>query len=218
MPTDDGIWPEAGMGSGADVMLSALPDTFRYSEAIKLIGERALRSLVSTGRVHRVARGVYRKDDVLGDDDLVEIALRVPRATLCLQTALVRHDLIDDIPGIIDAAIPRGEWTPTTRAPVRWRHFDAATFDIERQQLSIPGGTIAIYSPERSIVDAFRLRHLVGYETATDALKTWLRRGGQPSTLLRVAKSFPRVFTPHSHDTGGSPMTPVTRGTPSGDA
>jgi predicted transcriptional regulator of viral defense system len=41
------------------------------------------------------------------DDDLVEIAERVSRATLCLETALALHGLIDAIPAAIDIAVPR---------------------------------------------------------------------------------------------------------------
>jgi hypothetical protein len=55
---------------------------------------------------------------------------------------------------------------------------------------------IGIYTAERSIIDAFRLRHLDGADLANEALKRWLRRGGQPSDLLRIAKAFPRALTP----------------------
>jgi hypothetical protein len=40
------------------------------------------------------------------------------------------------------------------------------------------------------------LRHLDGTDLANEALKRWLRRGGQPSQLLRAAKPFARVLTP----------------------
>jgi hypothetical protein len=53
--------------------------------------------------------------------------------------------------------------------------------------------SIGIYSAERSIIDAFRLRHLVGEDLANDALKRWLRQGGQPSEVLRLSRSFPRA-------------------------
>lgn len=43
---------------------------------------------------------------------------------------------------------------------------------------------IGIYSPERAIVDCFRLRSSVGYEIARDATKVWLRRGGKPAGLM----------------------------------
>jgi predicted transcriptional regulator of viral defense system len=180
-----------------ELLLDELPETFHYTEAIKRISERQLRNLIAHGQVTALSRGLYRKNDWLGDDDLIEIASRSPRATLCLRSALARHDLIDDIPAEIDIAIPRGAWTPETIAPVRWRSFDPATFTIGRNSLDIGAGrTIGIYSAERSIIDAFRLRHLDGPDLANEALKRWLRGGGQPAELLRLAKTFPRTLTP----------------------
>lgn len=80
------------------------------------------------------------------------------------------------------------------RAPVRWRHFDAETFDIGRGRFDIGAGrSIGIYSAERSIIDALRMRHLEGADLADEALKRWLRTGGQPSELLGLARSFPRI-------------------------
>lgn len=177
-------------------LLGELPDTFRYSEALERISERQLRRLLAEGRLTALSRGLYRKSDWLGDDDLIEIAAKSPNATICLRSALARHDLIDDIPSEIDIAIPRGSWTPETTAPVRWRHFDRESFEIGRESLDIGGDrSIGIYSAERSIVDAFRLRHLDGADLANEALRRWLRRGGQPSELLRMARSFPRTLT-----------------------
>jgi predicted transcriptional regulator of viral defense system len=177
-------------------LLVSLPDTFRYSEALEHISERQLRRLIDGGSIIPLSRGLYRKSDWLGDEDLIEIAAKAHHATLCLRSALARHELIDDIPGEIDIAIPRGSWTPETRAPVRWRHFDPDTFEIGRDQLDIGGGrSIGIYSAERSIIDTFRMRHLAGADLANEALKRWLRRGGQPSELLQMARSFPRALT-----------------------
>jgi hypothetical protein len=74
----------------------------------------------------------------------VEIAERVPRATLFLETALARHGLIDAIPSAIDIAVPRGSTRPAPRAPCRPHQFDARTFDPGRQLLeSAPGGLCA---------------------------------------------------------------------------
>lgn len=177
-----------------DEMPAALPDIFRFSEALEHVSERQLRRLVADQRIEPVARGLYRKSGWLGDEDLFEVSARAPMATISLRSALARHDLIDDIPAELDIAIPRGSWTPTTSAPVRWRHFDVGTFAVGREQLPIGAGwSIGIYSAKRSIVDAFRLRHIEGSDLANEALKSWLRRGGQPSELLEVAKVFPRA-------------------------
>lgn len=177
-----------------DELLASLPDIFRYSEALEHINDRQLRRLIAAGAIIPLSRGLYRKSDWLGDEDLIEIAAKAPHATICLRSALARHDLIDDIPGEIDIAIPRGSWTPETTAPVRWRRFDPGTFEIGRDQLDIGSGrTIGLYSAQRSIIDAFRMRHLDGSDLANEALKRWLRRGGQPSDLLGMARSFPRA-------------------------
>jgi hypothetical protein len=67
-----------------------------------------------------------------------------------------------------------------------------------RQTPTIPGSdqTIGIYSPERSIADAFRLRGGVGYELARDALREWLRRGGKPARLIEITSRLPRAKSP----------------------
>ena len=184
------------MAPTSDQLLSSLPETFRYSEALGHISGRQLRRLIDDGSITALSRGLYRKSDWLGDEDLIEIAAKAPSATLCLRSALSRHELIDDIPAEIDIAIPRGSWSPETTAPVRWRHFDTDTFGIGRDSLDIDGGrSIGLYSAERSIIDAFRMRHLEGADLANESLKRWLRRGGQPSELLRMARSFPRTLS-----------------------
>ena len=184
------------MPATTEELLAALPDTFRYSDALESVSERQFRRLIAEGHITALARGLYSKREDLGDEDLIEIAAKSPHATLCMRSALARYGLIDDIPAEIDIAIPRGSWTPQITAPVRWRRFDPDTFEIGRDSLDIGGGrTIGIYSAERSIIDAFRLRHIDGADLANEALKRWLRGGGQPSRLLRMAQSFPRMLT-----------------------
>jgi len=90
---------------------------------------------------------------------------------------------------------------PVTDTAIAWHRFDRSTFDVGRGTVSV-GGTdteIGLYSPERCIADAFRLRGLIGYETARDALKEWLRRGGRPASLIEVAALLPRTRTPILH-------------------
>jgi hypothetical protein len=78
---------------------------------------------------------------------------------------------------------------------VKWHVFDPNTFQLGREAVKLDADTsIGIYSAERSIVDAFRLRGVVGPELGREALRAWLRRrGAQPSVLLNMAKSFPNA-------------------------
>ncbi|HET6338302.1 MAG TPA: hypothetical protein VFG30_34000 [Polyangiales bacterium] len=95
-------------------------------------------------------------------------------------------------------ALPRGTRIPATRARARWHSFDPQTFELGRESLKLDSKTtIGLYSAERSIVDAFRLRGREGHEMANEALRRWLRRpGAQPSTLLALAAKFRRALTP----------------------
>jgi hypothetical protein len=108
------------------------------------------------------------------------------------------HDLIDAIPAVLDVAIPRGARIPATESAIAWHSFDRATFELGREEIPIPGSglTIGLYSPERSIADAFRLRGELGYELARDALKEWLLRGGKPARLIDIASRLPRAKAP----------------------
>ncbi len=151
-------------------------------------------SMRDDGRIIKIARGLYRKSTWNGDENLAEISSTSSQATIALRAALARHDLIDDIPDALDTAIPRGTWAPRLSTPIRWHRFDRATFAIGRDTLTIDAGRqIGMNSAPRSIIDAYRLHHLEGIDLAHDALKRWLRQGGQPSELLRMARAFPRA-------------------------
>jgi predicted transcriptional regulator of viral defense system len=171
-----------------------LPETFTAAEAERLdLSRRQLARLQATGTVERIGRGLYRRADAeLVDLDLLEIAIKAHRPTLCLVSALARHELTDIIPAEHDVAVPRGAWLPAVAAPVRWHKFDIGTFDIGRTEIPIDGThLLGLYDPPRSIVDAFRMRHAIGPEIATEAVRRWLRRGGQPAKLIRMASAFP---------------------------
>ncbi|MGN7860052.1 type IV toxin-antitoxin system AbiEi family antitoxin domain-containing protein [Microbacterium sp. 22303] len=151
------------------------------------------------GKYERIARGIYLPADASATDwDWLEASTRRADATICLTSALAHHDLTDTIPDALDVAIPRGARIPATTSAIAWHSFDRATFDIGRDTIAIPGGdhTIGLYSPERSIADAFRLRGELGYELARDALKEWLRRGGKPTRLIEIATQLPRTKSP----------------------
>lgn len=154
------------------------------------------------GQWNRIARGIYLPADGSATDwDQIEAATRRADATICLTSALAYHDLTDAIPAALDVAIPRGSRTPASTGAIAWHHFDRATFAIGREEIAIPGSaqTIGIYSPERSIADAFRLRGHIGYEITRDALREWLRRGGKPTRLIAIATRLPRAKSPVLH-------------------
>jgi hypothetical protein len=178
--------------------VAALPPIFSYSQARQAgLSQRRIYWLRDHDLIEPLAHGTYRRCDLViaEDPDLIEVAARAPRATLCLTSALARHDLTDAIPSKIDIALPRGTRRPPTAAPVRWHLFAVDTFEIGRESLALSGAEqIGLYGPERSIIDAFRLRHTEGSELAHHALRRWLRRrNSSPADLMRMAQHFPKA-------------------------
>jgi predicted transcriptional regulator of viral defense system len=180
--------------AAATINRKGLPTVFTYSgaRAAGLSAER-LYTYRDQGIVEQIGRGLYRWADAPEiDQNLLELAYRLPLGTLCLLTALARHGLTDRISDRIDVAVPRGSRIPVLYSPVDVHVFAEATFKLGREEIKVGDGlTIGWYSAERSIVDAIRLRHREGSDLAWEALRRWLRRrGSKPAALIEMAKSL----------------------------
>jgi len=171
-----------------------LPPAFTYTQARAAgISAERLYAYRTKGLIEQIARGLYRWADAPEiDQDLLEIVHRAPRGTLCLVTALARHELTDIIPARIDIALPRGSRIPALRKTIDVHIFARETFDLGREHLSVGDKrSVGIYSPERTLVDVIRLRHREGSDVAWEALRRWLaRKGAKPAALLAMAKHF----------------------------
>jgi predicted transcriptional regulator of viral defense system len=171
-----------------------LPPVFTYTAARAAgISAERLYAYRDQGLVEQIGRGLYRWADAPGiDQDLLEIAYRVPRGTLCLLTALARHNLTDTIPDRIDVALPRGMRIAALRPAINVHVFAKKSFDLGREEVDVGEGfKVGLYSAERSLVDVVRLRHREGAEVAWEALRRWLRRrGAKPAALIEMAKHF----------------------------
>lgn len=179
-----------------ETLAHRLPVTFTYQHARELgVSKRQLYRWRDEGFIEAIGRGLFHRADAPPADlDLIEVAYRAPEATLCLTSALVRHNLSDAIPVSHDIAVPRGHWTPVVSAPVTWHRFDPTTYGVGKEYIRLDKDTaLGIYGAERSIVDSFRLASRYGSDVAHDALRQWLRGGGKPVELLEVARYFPRA-------------------------
>ncbi len=170
---------------------------FKWREALEAgITDRRLKRLTDDGMIEKIEHGLYKRTDLpAGDLAPIEIALLDRDATLCLASALSHADLIDEIPSSIDIALKRGTRKPKTSFPITWHWFSPRTFSIGRipkdPELGLP---IASYSPERSICDAYRMRHTQGAQLGREALRNWIRQpGSHPAALLEIASHFPKA-------------------------
>jgi predicted transcriptional regulator of viral defense system len=154
---------------------------------------RDLYALRDDGDLVEISRGVFRLEEAEPTPylDLIAVYRRCPHGTVCLNSALSFWDLTDEIPSEVHLAVPRGSWSPIiSYPPTRIHVFSAQTFDLGRELVDLGSGDeAAIYSSERSVVDAMRLRGLVGADVAYEALRRYLSRPGASSgKLLRLAR------------------------------
>jgi predicted transcriptional regulator of viral defense system len=145
------------------------------------------------GALIELSRGVYRVADApaIAHLDLVAVCRRTPGGMICLNSAASYWDLTDELPGSVHIAVARGKHRPRIAyPPTRVHVFAADTFALGRVHQPVePGGSIAISSKERTVVDLLRLRARVGRDVALSALRTYLRgRDAEPAELLTLAR------------------------------
>jgi predicted transcriptional regulator of viral defense system len=164
---------------------------FRVSEAVAAgVSSTTLHRLRQKGELATVGRGVVQLPDAgMGMlSGLAVVSARVPRGTICLNSALAFWDLTDEIPEQVHIAVPRGAHRPSIdQPPARVHVFDAGSFEVDRR----PAQTDAdepfwIYSPERSVVDAIRMGRWVGHDIALHALRRYMAQ--QEASAARLAE------------------------------
>lgn len=152
---------------------------------------RTLYALRDAGYLEQVGRGLYRlaSTPVPPHLDLLVVAARAPRAVVCLISALAFHELTDEIPHEVSIAVRRGTRTPKIDSPpVRVFHFSDAAYRLGVEHHKVDGVDLKVYSPAKSIVDAFRFRNRIGEDVAIKSLATGLRaRRVRPGPLLELA-------------------------------
>ncbi|GAA4614382.1 type IV toxin-antitoxin system AbiEi family antitoxin domain-containing protein [Actinoallomurus liliacearum] len=185
----------ADTSSASLARLERLPATFLARMAREIgMAPHDLYRLRDEGAIQELSRGVFRKAAAPeGQVDLLAVALRAPLAVVCLDSALALHGLVDEIPAKLHIAVPRGTTPPRVDyPPVQVHRFHADTFEIGVEMYeAAPSEWVRIYSAARSVVDAMRLRHLVGDVFALRALRTSLENGAaRPGELVDLARTL----------------------------
>jgi len=145
--------------------------------------------------VIELSRGLYRLVSAGPPSmpDLLAVSARAPRGMICLVSALGYWSLTDEMPGVVDLAIPRGTYQPIiTYPPTKVHRFQADTFDLGRLRAPIGAEEhIWVSDRERTIVDCFRARTGVGTSISYNALRAYVGSpGAKPGRLLDFAREL----------------------------
>lgn len=166
----------------------------RTSEAMRLgIHPRTLYQLRALGDIEQVGRGLYRLSEAppLTNPDLVTIALRIPRAVICLISALAHHRLTRQVAHAVDLALPSHAQVPKIdHIPLRVFWFSEPAFSAGIEVVTLDAVPVRMYSPEKTIADCFKYRNKIGLDVALEALRTYREQTRKPNVraLLQCAQ------------------------------
>jgi predicted transcriptional regulator of viral defense system len=170
-----------------------LAPVFRSKDAVAAgVSWRDLYALRDQGAILELSRGLYQRADAAGIShlDFVAVCGRAPHGMICLNSALAYWDLSDEIPAEVDLAVPSGSHRPVIDyPPTRVHTFRAGTFAIGRLEIAEEAGErFWVSDRERTVADAFRLRHLTGEDLAFAALRRYLESRPRLARLAEVAR------------------------------
>jgi predicted transcriptional regulator of viral defense system len=145
------------------------------------------------GEVVRLARGLYQLPDADLDphQSLAEAARLVPKAVICLASALAFHGLTDQMPPKVWIAIGRKDWRPRiTDPPLRVARFSDEQLRRGVERKKIAGTAVPVFGVAKTVADLFRYRRTVGELLALEGLRQALRqRKATPAQLAREAQA-----------------------------
>lgn len=169
----------------------------RASTAIELgVPQHVIYKMVETGELLREAQGIYRlkESEPIGNPDLVQISLRVPRAVICLISALYFHELTTQIPHQVHIALPRDVKTPRIEyPPIKAFHISKLSYKAGIEEHTLDGVPVKIYSKEKTIADCFKFREKIGINIALEALKDYLKSSRPDIQLVMKYAKVNRV-------------------------
>ena len=177
----------------------------RTSAALRLgIHPRTLYTLRDTGDIERIGRGLYRLSTAppLSSPDLVPIAIRIPRAVVCLISALAHHGLTTQVPHSIDVALPSHAQIPKIDAvPLRVFWYPEPSFSAGVEVVTVDKVPVRIYSSEKTIADCFKYRNKIGLDLAIEALRAYRELTRKPDfkalTKFAQINRVQRVMRPY---------------------
>ncbi len=161
---------------------------FKTSQAIKAgIHPRDLYEMRDAHLIQPLSRGLYRLASLplLGNPDLVTVAVKVPAGVVCLISALSFHKITTQIPREVSIAMPHHSERPRLSFPpiqVYWFSDRAIGEGVGTHTLD--GVPVRIFGPEKTLADCVKYRNKIGMDVVLEAIKMYRQRGRMKLDLL----------------------------------
>ena len=151
-----------------------------------------LTQLAKRGELRKVGRGLYasplRKESE--ESGLAEVAIKHPRAVVCLLSALAVHGLTTQTPHEVWVAVGSKDRPPKMDyPPLRIVRFGGETLTEGSEVKLIEEIPVQITNLPKTIADCFKFRNKIGLDIALEALKeAWREKRVSIDDLWRYAR------------------------------
>jgi predicted transcriptional regulator of viral defense system len=155
-----------------------------------------LARLVKSGQLQKLARGIYAAETLRTSEyiSLLEVSQKVPKAVICLLSALKFYEIGTQVPHEVWIAIDIKAWTPRIDyLAVRIVRFSGKALNFGIEKKLINGLEIRIYSPAKTVADCFKFRNKIGVDVALEALRDCYRQKRASMDELWEAAKICRV-------------------------
>lgn len=146
-----------------------------------------VRNLIQQGEIEKIKPGLYKLVDMpmLANQGMMDVYMSMPKAVVCLHSALSYYDLTTTMPDRVMVALPREEKPSKIQyPPIQVFYYSVNNYLKGIKEIQTESGIFKIYEPEKTIVDCFRYRNKMGLDVATEGLKNYLR--GRPKDLIKL--------------------------------
>lgn len=166
---------------------------FRAREVEELgISRMYIQRLVEEGALVKIGRGLYAiaENDFAETQSLLEVAVKVPKAVVCLLSALQFHELTTQNPFEVWVAVPRETRIPKVEnVMTRVFRFAPKIYESGIENHLIDGIELKVYSPAKTVADCFRYEKKIGLDVAVEALRdAWQKRKATMDELYHFAE------------------------------
>ena len=137
----------------------------------------SIRKLLNEGKIEKIKPGLYKLTDfpMLAHQGMVDACMAIPKAVVCLHSALSYYELTTTVPSMIMVALPREAKPPRIQyPPVKIFYFSSQNYKAGIEIVKTESGNFRIYNIEKTIVDCFRYRNRLGEDVAVAGLKNYI--------------------------------------------
>lgn len=162
----------------------------REAQALGVNGNTLLR-MRDLGEIERIERGLYAFPNALKDtfQTWALVAKKMPKAIICLLSALTYHNLTTELPGKVWIALPSKSRVSRMDYPRLEVVYLSDPDSYGVAQIKIDKVPVKVTNEARTVADCFKFRNKIGTDIAVSALKDyWRARRGTIPELMEAAE------------------------------